>query len=160
MDQPPAAQSPDHAQVRFHPPPLLGLFVVAGFVLEKVLPLSFVAGSTALVVGPAVCGAAVALAVWAVVTMKRAHTTVPTHTSTTTVVRNGPYKLSRNPIYLGMCLLMIGVGVWTDSAWFLILMPAFALLLTWGVILREEAYLERKFGSDFLSYKNAVRRWL
>jgi protein-S-isoprenylcysteine O-methyltransferase Ste14 len=72
----------------------------------------------------------------------------------------GPYRLSRNPIYLSMILLQVGVGIWTASLWFFILAAVCVALLTWGVILREERYLTRKFGDEYLSYKSRVRRWI
>ena len=59
-----------------------------------------------------------------------------------------------------MILLHVGVGVWTNSLWFFVLAAISVALLTWGVILREERYLERKFGAEYLSYKSRVRRWI
>ena len=74
--------------------------------------------------------------------------------------RTGPYRFSRNPIYLSMILLHLGAGVWTKSLWFFVLAVLSVALLAWGVISREERYLERKFGDAYLSYKSRVRRWI
>ena len=73
---------------------------------------------------------------------------------------SGPYGFSRNPIYLAMLLLQIGMSFWANSPWFLLFAALPAALLVWGVISREELYLERKFGADYLAYKTRVRRWL
>ncbi len=72
----------------------------------------------------------------------------------------GPYRFSRNPIYLAMVLLQLGFGVWANSLWFFALAILSALLLAWGVILREERYLEHKFGDGYVAYRTRVRRWL
>ena len=71
----------------------------------------------------------------------------------------GPYRFSRNPIYLGMVLLQIGVGDWSNSLGFIGLAALSVVLLNWGVISREERYLARKFGQPYLAYKERVRRW-
>ena len=93
-------------------------------------------------------------------TFRRGGTSVPTHTPTATIVTTGPYRLSRNPIYVSMILLLIGVGVWTNSGWFWVLAVIAAVLLTYGVIVREERYLARKFGRAFDDYRDRVRRWI
>ena len=78
----------------------------------------------------------------------------------TTIVGTGPYRLTRNPIYLGMMLGLIGLAVALNSLWLLLPVAPFALVIRYGVVAREEAYLERKFGDVHLSYKSRVRRWL
>ncbi|HEV7444718.1 MAG TPA: isoprenylcysteine carboxylmethyltransferase family protein, partial [Steroidobacteraceae bacterium] len=79
---------------------------------------------------------------------------------TTTIVRKGPYRFSRNPIYLAFSLLQLGLSLWVNSLALLIaLIPAVALM--WLVVIpREERYLEARFPSDYLPYKASVRRWL
>ena len=74
--------------------------------------------------------------------------------------RGGPYRFTRNPIYLGMVLGQIGVAVAFDSLWILATLVVFYLVIRYGVVAREEAYLERKFGDVYLGYKSRVRRWL
>jgi protein-S-isoprenylcysteine O-methyltransferase Ste14 len=111
-------------------------------------------------VGGIVFAAAFALAVWAIVTIRRAGTAVETVKPTTAIVANGPYRFTRNPIYLGMVLGQIGLAIGFDSLWILATLVAFYFVLRHGVIAREEAYLERKFGRGYLDYKSRVRRWL
>ncbi len=98
--------------------------------------------------------------IWAVVTMRRAGGSIPTSEPTEAIVVRGPYAWSRNPIYLSMVALQLGVGIWANSLWFLGLAIASAGLLWWGVISREETYLEAKFGDAYIGYKGRVRRWI
>jgi protein-S-isoprenylcysteine O-methyltransferase Ste14 len=103
---------------------------------------------------------AVALLLYAVRTFRTADTPVPGNRPTTTIVRTGPYRLSRNPIYLSFSLLRLGVACWVNSLWLLVtLIPAVALM-SLVVIPREEHYLENRFLSGYLPYKGSVRRWL
>jgi protein-S-isoprenylcysteine O-methyltransferase Ste14 len=103
---------------------------------------------------------AVALFLSAVRTFRKAGTPVPGNRPTTTIVRTGPYRWSRNPIYLAFSLLQLGVAFWVNSLWLLVtLVPAVALM-SFVVIPREEQYLETHFPSDYLPYKASVRRWL
>ena len=95
----------------------------------------------------------------AVLTLHRGGASIPTGQPTDHIVAGGPYRFSRNPIYLGMVLLQIGIGVWANSLWFIGLAALSVVLLTWGVISREERYLARKFGPQYSTYKDRVRRW-
>src|SRR5687767_15626447 len=98
---------------------------------------------------------AIALFVSAVRTLRAAGTPVPGNRPTTTIVRTGPYRYSRNPIYLSFSLLQLGVAFWVNSLWLLVtLIPAVALM-SFVVIPREERYLETRFPSDYLPYKAA-----
>jgi protein-S-isoprenylcysteine O-methyltransferase Ste14 len=85
---------------------------------------------------------------------------VPTNRPTTTIVDTGPYHSSRNPIYLGMVLGLIGLAIGFNSPWLLLTLVPFALVIRYGVVAREEAYLERKFGDVYRRYCARVRRWL
>jgi protein-S-isoprenylcysteine O-methyltransferase Ste14 len=76
------------------------------------------------------------------------------------LVTTGIHGWSRNPIYLGMFLIYGGIGVAAQSPWILILMLPLAITVRYGVVAREEAYLERRFGDAYLNYKRRVRRWL
>lgn len=104
--------------------------------------------------------AAVALFVYAVRTFRAAGTPVPGNRPTTTIVRTGPYRFSRNPIYLAFSLFQLGLAIWVNSLGLLLaLVPALALM-SFVVIPREERYLETRFRSQYASYKALVRRWL
>ena len=76
------------------------------------------------------------------------------------LVRSGPYRFSRNPIYVAFTLLQIGFAVWLDSAWILAMLAPVLLVMSYGVIAREERYLEARFGEEYRSYARSVRRWL
>jgi protein-S-isoprenylcysteine O-methyltransferase Ste14 len=78
----------------------------------------------------------------------------------TQIFKDGPFKFSRNPIYLAMVLLIFGFGISLNSMWFLIIGLIDMILLHYGIILPEEIYLEKEFGKDYLNYKSSVRRWL
>ena len=150
---------PDHAEVAFHPPLLLFGSIGLGFAARWLAPAGFLPSGLALAVGPILTTVAFGLFFWAVLTMLRGGASIPTGQATDYVIFGGPYRFSRNPIYLGMVLLQIGVGIWSNSLWFIGLAVLSALLLNWGVISREERYLARKFGQQYLTYKGRVRRW-
>jgi protein-S-isoprenylcysteine O-methyltransferase Ste14 len=135
--------------------------LVAGVAVDRLHPLRFVPASVpGAWIGGAIFAIAFALAIWAIVTIRKAGTQVETYKPTTTIVVDGPYRFTRNPIYLGMVLGQIGVAVAFDSLWILATLVLFYLVIRYGVIAREEAYLEHKFGDVYLGYKSRVRRWL
>jgi protein-S-isoprenylcysteine O-methyltransferase Ste14 len=103
---------------------------------------------------------ALALVGWAIATITLAGSNVPTNLPTTTIVGTGPYRFTRNPIYLGMVLGLIGLAIALNSLWLLLTLVPFALAIRYGVVAREEAYLERKFGDVYRRYCAHVRRWL
>jgi protein-S-isoprenylcysteine O-methyltransferase Ste14 len=149
------------AQVLVRPPIAWALAVITGFVLDWLEPLAFVPEDwPAGLLGAVVFVLALALAVWALDTMTRAGTNVPTNRPTTTIVDGGPYRFTRNPIYLGMFGGLIGLGIAFDNLWLLLMLVPFALVIRYGVVAREETYLERKFGETYRGYRQRVRRWL
>src|SRR5262244_4150532 len=151
----------DTAQVIIRPPLAWGLAVIAGLALDWLVPLPLLpAGLAAGWLGAMVFVLALALLAWAIVTITGAGSTVPTNLPTTTIVESGPYRFTRNPIYLGMLLGLIGLAIAFDSLWILATLVLFYLVIRYGVVAREEAYLERKFGDVYLGYKSRVRRWL
>ena len=148
-----AADKPDHAGVAFHPPFLMAGSLLLGFLIRWIVPFSFLPWDLSVPLGPLVTASSFGLLFWAVFTMRAGHASIPTSEPTDAIVRSGPYRFSRNPIYLAMLALHAGVGVWADCMWFFVLAAVSAILLWWGVILREERYLEREFGADYLAYK-------
>lgn len=87
-------------------------------------------------------------------------TPVEPHKPTESVITSGPFRFSRNPLYLSLTLLYAGIAVAVDGIWILVLLAPVLIILHYGVILREEAYLERKFPDVYPAYKARVRRWL
>lgn len=151
----------DTAQVMVRPPLMWALAAVVGIALGWLAPWPFVPAAVPTVwVGAALVVLAVALFVWAIMTMTRAGSNVPTSRPTTTIVDAGPYGFTRNPIYVGMMLSLIGLAVAFDSIWSLITLIFFFLIIRFGVVAREEAYLDRKFGDVYRGYRARVRRWL
>ncbi|MCA6119871.1 isoprenylcysteine carboxylmethyltransferase family protein [Bradyrhizobium sp. WSM 1738] len=155
------ADTADTANVIVRPPIAWALAVLAGFVLNWLLPLPFLpAALPAGWLGAIVFALALALVAWAITTMTRAGSNVPTNLPSTTIVDTGPYRFTRNPIYLGMVLGLMGLAIAFNSLWLLMMLVPFALVIRYGVVAREEAYLERKFGDVYRRYCAQVRRWL
>lgn len=103
---------------------------------------------------------AATLFIWSIRTFQSAGTPVPGNRPTTTIVAAGPYRFSRNPIYLAFSMFQVGLAVGIDDAWLLVtLLPAMALM-SFVVIPREERYLNGRFGEDYARYRARVRRWL
>ena len=154
------ADKADSAQVMIRPPLAWGLAVIAGLALDWLVPLPFLPADLPTGwIGAMVFAFALALVAWAIVTMTRAGSNVPTNRPTTTIVESGPYRFTRNPIYLGMFLGLTGLAVAFDTLWLLMMLVPFALVIRYGVVAREEAYLERKFGDAYRHYRARVRRW-
>ena len=148
--------------VAVHPPVLFPALLLVGLLLEEFVPLSvgewpewlrFGVGGGAVV-------AAVALAGWAMLTFQRAGTSIPTFRPALGLVVGGPYRFTRNPMYVGLVLLLAGLGFVLASAWVLLLAPVFVVLLDRLVIAREEAYLAARFGEPYRRYRAGVRRWI
>ena len=145
-------------------PPLLFLAaLLLGFASDRLLPLPFtlpggdlirwtVAGSLMLI--------GLALAAAGIRNFSRAATPVPTNEPTRALVATGIHGWSRNPIYLGLFLVYGGIGIAARSPWVLVLALPLVIILRYGVIAREETYLERRFGDVYRAYKARVRRWL
>jgi len=135
--------------------------VLVGLTLQWVVSLPFMPASVpAGWIGGIVFVLALALFAWAIATMTRAGSNVPTNLPTITIVETGPYRFTRNPIYLGMFLGLVGLAIAFDSLWLLVMLVPFTLAIRYGVVAREEAYLERKFGDAYRQYRARVRRWL
>lgn len=144
-----------------HPPVALVFGVVAGVALNWLYPLPFMPPSLPRQwIGLVLVLAGVFLAGWSVRTFRKARTHILTSQAASTIVSTGPYGFSRNPIYVGMLLGLIGIAIGFDTLWFLAGALAMFFVIRFGVIAREEIYLQNKFGSIYLDYKTRVRRWL
>lgn len=150
----------DHASVKIHPPILLLLHIFAAFFLNWLFPLPFAFPKVLVGVGYLLVLVGLGLAISASGQFMKAHTTLDPHGSVTEIVTSGPYRFSRNPIYLGFVYLLIGISFAFRTYWGVVLSPLLMLLLYQLVIKHEEAYLEKKFGDMYTSYQSRVRRWL
>jgi protein-S-isoprenylcysteine O-methyltransferase Ste14 len=142
-------------------PPLVYLGAIAlGLLLQLLWPARLAPAAVGLLLGAVAVLVAVALFVYAALTLRSADTPVPSNRPITAMVGTGPFGFSRNPIYLSFSLLLVGVAFLANSWWpLLTLMPAVALM-NFVVIPREERYLEARFPSEYPPYKASVRRWL
>ena len=159
-NSPPPPGERDHAGV-LAPPPLIYLAgILAGAGLQALRPMPFLPPAVAPALGVPLVAVALALFVLSIREFRRARTSVRPDRPTTTIIRTGPYRLSRNPIYLAMTLLHLGIAAWANSAWLLVTLAFTLGVMSAGVIAREERYLERKFGDAYRAYRSSVRRWL
>lgn len=155
------APETDTSNAVVRPPIAWFAALVVGIAVDRLVPLRFVPGSVPGVwVGAAVFALGFALAVWAIATIREAGTRIETTRPTTAIVAHGPYRFTRNPVYVGFFLGLIGLAIAFDTLWLLATLVLFYLVIRYGVVAREEAYLERKFGDVYLGYKARVRRWL
>jgi protein-S-isoprenylcysteine O-methyltransferase Ste14 len=131
-----------------------------GSMLEFAWQLPFLPHALAAPLGILLTLAAVVLFFSSVGKFRAAGTPVPGNKLTTAIVRSGPYRFSRNPIYLAFSLLHLGIAIWVNSLWLVATLIASVAVMARVVIPREEQYLERRFGTEYLDYKKSVRRWL
>ena len=122
------------------------------------LPLAPYPAALWLGIGLVVFGAAIA--VWGRRTMEAAGTNVNPSLPTTVIVTTGPFRLSRNPLYVALTLFFFGLSLALNTWWGPIVLVPLLILMDRGVISREERYLEQKFGESYLRYKSQVRRYL
>jgi protein-S-isoprenylcysteine O-methyltransferase Ste14 len=134
--------------------------IITGALLQRARPLPLLPTALAAPLGAALVVLAVVLFVSSVAKFRAADTPVPARKPTTAIVRTGPYRFSRNPIYLAFSLLQLGIALWANSLWLLLTLVVAVALVHYVVIRREEQYLERRFGDEYLAYKASVRRWL
>jgi protein-S-isoprenylcysteine O-methyltransferase Ste14 len=152
---------PDSSNAIIRPPIAWALSFAVGLTLDWLYPAPFVPPNVPHSwVGAAVFAMAFGLAIWAIATIRRAGTQVETNRPTTAIVTSGPFRLTRNPIYVGMFLGLVGLAIGFDSLWILGMLVPLFLVIRYGVVAREEDYLARKFAGVYLDYKSRVRRWL
>ncbi|HEX5474116.1 MAG TPA: isoprenylcysteine carboxylmethyltransferase family protein [Vicinamibacterales bacterium] len=150
----------DNAGVPVPPPLVYVAAIAAGAVLNRFVPLTIGGGLPRVVLAWAL------VAVWALITGASFYAFWSRHTSVVpirpaaTLVAAAPYRFTRNPMYLGLACLTLGVGLWIDTWWVIVLLVPALAVIDRVVIAREEAYLRRRFGADYESYTRRVRRWL
>ena len=141
------------------PPPLIYLGgLVAGVLLDHFLPIGAVAARP--VVGAPLVILGIVLMALSLREFIRAKTDFKPYRPTTRIISSGPFRFTRNPLYLAMALIYAGLAIALGSVWALALFIPVLATVRYGVIAREERYLERKFGAEYLGYKIGVRRWI
>lgn len=163
----------DSTGIRVPPPLVFAAGLAGGLLLDRVAPLaflwvvsglSFIGGGVPigirLVLAAPFVLAGLALDVWAMLAFRRARTTVLPWGRASLLVPGGPYRFSRNPMYVGMTLVYVGLVFGFGSPWALLLLVPVLLVIRYHVVAREERHLEARFGEEYLGYKARVRRWL
>jgi protein-S-isoprenylcysteine O-methyltransferase Ste14 len=154
-------QTEDRANVVIRPPLFWFILVGAGYGLSRLLPWRFVPdGWPEIWIGAGVFAAGLLIAFWSFRQFNNFRADVDTHTPSSALVDSGPFAISRKPIYCGMFLGVVGAAIAADSLWIILGLVIWYSVMRYGVIGREEAYLERHFGAPYLRYKSRVRRWL
>jgi protein-S-isoprenylcysteine O-methyltransferase Ste14 len=151
-----------NAGVRFPPPLVYLLGLVAALLINRAvrLPLAAPEPGWMFKLGILMMVAGALFSAWGIITFRRHGTAVIPFHPASTVVRSGPYALTRNPMYVGMTTFFIGGGFLLDTWWAFILLPLVVLLIDRQVIAREERYLASAFGAEYEAYRSAVRRWV
>jgi protein-S-isoprenylcysteine O-methyltransferase Ste14 len=143
------------------PPPLLYAgAVTVGLLAKALFPVRFLPRTVTLTFGGPLVGSGLLLVLSGLRAMRRAGTEVRPDRPTTSLVIDGPYRFTRNPLYLGLTLMYGGITALANSLPSELLLPLVLLIMRRGVIEREQRYLERSFGEEYVQYKTRVRRWI
>ena len=134
--------------------------LVLGTVLEFVRPMDLPVPVAVRWVAALVAVAGFVLGLRARGAFERAGTKVDPRQPATTLVASGPFRFSRNPMYVSMTVCYLGIAIATRVAWFLVLLVPMLVVMHWGVVLREERYLSGKFGAPYDEYRRRVRRYV
>ena len=150
----------DSAKVTFPPPFMYLGMLLAGLAADRILPWSLNLGDVARYrSGVIFIIAALVFLLSASGRFRRAGTDVKPWKTTSAIVNEGIYAITRNPMYLGMALFYVGLGLAFSSLGVIVLLPVLLAIIQTQVIAREERYLESKFGDEYRNYKTRVRRW-
>jgi protein-S-isoprenylcysteine O-methyltransferase Ste14 len=154
------ADSADNAGVRFPPPVLYALAVLGGYFLNRRWPLPV--GENWLIsgLGWGLTAGFAALAFTSFANFRRSRTSIVPIRPAAALVLSGPYRFTRNPMYLGLALLTVALGLLLDDWWPIVLLIPVLVVVRVFVIGPEERYLQRRFGADYVRYTQRVRRWL
>jgi protein-S-isoprenylcysteine O-methyltransferase Ste14 len=156
----PMNQRSDSPGVHFPPPLLYVGAVVGGWLLDRVWPLSIGGGTGRIVLGWLFVAGWVLLAASAIGLFRRKQTSMITFRPAGTLVTNGPYAFTRNPMYVSLALLTIAFALFVSTWWIVILLIPTLLAVQQIVIVPEEHYLQRRFGTEYEAYMRRVRRWV
>ncbi len=151
----------DHPGV-IAPPPVIFLgFFALGLALEWAWPTHMgIEPVFRLALAAVLIALAGFLGVTGIRAFRRAGTNIPPHKPALAIVTDGPFRYSRNPLYLGLTLILAGLALGINSLWVLAMLVPTLIVIRYGVIAREERYLEAKFGDAYREYKARVRRWI
>jgi protein-S-isoprenylcysteine O-methyltransferase Ste14 len=143
------------------PPPLVYLgALAAGLLLDRFLPLAAFEARPAAIAGLGFLALGALLMFLGMREFQRAGTDYRPYKPTTRIIESGPFRFTRNPLYLSLTLIYAGIALSLGSSWALVMLVPVLVIIRYGVIAREERYLTHKFGGEYLRYKEQVRRWL
>ena len=154
------ATSTDKPGVATRPPLLYGGAFVLVLVFRWFWPMPIFGHAVALWPGLALFVLGVGIAAWGRRTMQAAGTNVNPALPTTAIVASGPFRFSRNPLYLALTLLYLGLTLAFNTWWGIVVLVPVLIIMHRGVVLREERYLKQKFGETYWQYRSKVRRYL
>ena len=151
----------NHPKIIAPPPRLYICTFLIGVALHIIYPDTITDEKiTTAIIGTALALISVGLVTWSFATMRSAKTSPNPYQPSAALVTQGPFKFSRNPIYVVMTGFYVGIAIIVNSAWILLLVMPLLALMQWGVIKREEIYLAKLFGETYTTYKTCVRPWL
>lgn len=153
----------DTSGVRFPPPLYYLIGLIIGFVIQRFYPIYLAKPGHRPILytlGAVWIALGILLIFWAMLTFRRAGTSPIPHRPTTALTSDGPYRLTRNPMYLAMALICIGIGLAVNMLWPLLSVPVVMVIVDRMVIVKEERYLTSKFGDPYRDYLKRVRRWI
>jgi protein-S-isoprenylcysteine O-methyltransferase Ste14 len=150
----------DSPAVRFPPPIIYVAAIGVGAILQKLLPLPIGGGLPRVLTAWALVALWVLIAAISFHAFWKARTSIVPIRPATALVETGPYRFTRNPMYVSLAALTLGVGLWMNTWWVIILLMPAVVVIDRLVISREEAYLRRRFGAAYDSYRQRVRRWV
>jgi protein-S-isoprenylcysteine O-methyltransferase Ste14 len=154
------AASADHPGIIAPPPLIYGGALVIALVLHWFKPMPIFGQASALWPGLMLVALGAGLAIWGRQALVAAGTNVNPYRPTTAIADSGPYRFSRNPLYVSLTLIYLGLTLAFDTWWGFFLLVAVLIVMHFGVIQREERYLEGKFGESYRRYRSGVRRYL
>jgi protein-S-isoprenylcysteine O-methyltransferase Ste14 len=156
------AKELDHPNISpmVHPPIVALMFIVIAYFLGRFVPLAFAAPEILRYIGLVLTFVGFLLGIGAFLEFRKARTTLDPHGSARQLVTSGIYRFTRNPIYLGFLLMVIGIPLNSGLYWGIVVAPFYVFLMYRLIIQHEEAYLERKFGKAYTGYTSRVRRWV
>jgi len=150
----------DSPRVIAFPPMLYGTALAIGLVMHFLLPIGRLPSVPARLLGASLIVGSGAVAIPAKRAMRRAGTNINPNLPATAVVTDGPFRFTRNPLYLSLAALYAGIALLINAVWPLVWLVPLMMVVHWGVVRREERYLEAKFGDAYRAYQARVRRWI
>ncbi len=152
----------DRPAIIAHPALIFVVFLVPGYIMDLFFqtPLPGIPDNCKIYTALLFAVAAIAVVTWSFVVFRKNRTSADPYSPATTIVKTGPFRISRNPFYLGVFAAYMAMILIIDSVFMIPLLVLMMAVLHFGVVLREEEYLEKKFGEEYLKYKREVRRWI